>query len=127
MTVPNGPLDTATFGTSNATSPFVSAVTEVNGIVFSAGASAFTITASANTLFSITGAGVSNNSGIPQNFVIAAAPDGSSIGGTVYFNDNSTTGTQTFFTIDGSATGVGNPPGRPELLRQRHRKQCHHH
>ncbi len=42
---PNGPADTATFATSNITGVSLSANTEVNGIVFNAGASAFTITA----------------------------------------------------------------------------------
>src|SRR5947208_11745212 len=45
-TVPNGPADTATFAISNRTAVSLSANTEVNGIVFNAGASAFTITAS---------------------------------------------------------------------------------
>ena len=43
---PNGPADTATFATSNKTGVSLSASTQVNGIVFNAGASAFTITAS---------------------------------------------------------------------------------
>ena len=38
MTVPNGPLDTATFGFSNITNIYISADTEVNGIVFTANA-----------------------------------------------------------------------------------------
>ncbi len=41
---PNGPADTATFATSNIRRPVISATTEVNGIVFNPGASAFTIT-----------------------------------------------------------------------------------
>src|SRR5712691_6158386 len=44
---PDGPADTATFATSNITGVSLSvpnATTEVNGIVFNAGASAFTIT-----------------------------------------------------------------------------------
>src|SRR5580765_5358400 len=41
---PNGPADTATFATSNITRPVIGeGSTEVNGIVFNAGASAFTI------------------------------------------------------------------------------------
>lgn len=43
-TVPNSPEDTATFGVSNVTNVSTSQPTEVKGIVFPAGASAFTIT-----------------------------------------------------------------------------------
>ena len=42
---PNGPADTATFATSNIRRPVISQTTDVNGIVFNPGASAFTITA----------------------------------------------------------------------------------
>src|SRR6516165_10216804 len=44
-TVPNGPNDTATFGVSNVTGLSFSHTIEINGIVFNAGASAYTITA----------------------------------------------------------------------------------
>src|SRR5881397_2407016 len=59
-TVPNGPTNTATFASSNKTGVSISALTEVNGIVFNAGASAFTITvpASSPTFFlTISGVG----------------------------------------------------------------------
>src|SRR5436309_2967903 len=49
-TIPNGTSDTATFATSNRRAVSVSANTEVNGIVFNAGASAFTITATGGFL-----------------------------------------------------------------------------
>src|SRR5207253_1033113 len=49
---PNGSADTATFASSNITGVSLSAATEVNGLVFNAGASAFTITAS--TTFTLT-------------------------------------------------------------------------
>lgn len=42
-TVPNGPADTATFDVSSITVLIFSALTEVNGITFDAGASAYTI------------------------------------------------------------------------------------
>src|SRR5207248_11669227 len=50
MTVPIGPADTATFGSSSITAISLSAdndmnVAELNGIVFKPGASAYTITA----------------------------------------------------------------------------------
>src|SRR5947209_14995308 len=76
MTVPNGPADTATFDQSNTTSVSISANTEVNGIVFSPGASAFTITASPTFTLTVSGVGISNNSGVTQNFVTAINPSG---------------------------------------------------
>src|SRR5207248_870711 len=64
---PNGPSDTATFTSSSITAVLVDDV-EVNGIVFSG--SAFTISnAEAAFLLDISGVGITNNSGVPQNFV----------------------------------------------------------
>ena len=77
MTVPNGPSDTATFATSNRTAVSLSAYTEVNGIVFNAGASAFTITvspANLGRLLTISGVGITNDSGVIQHFVTASGP-----------------------------------------------------
>src|SRR5213080_4945944 len=65
-TIPNGPAETATFQSSNVTDVLLSADTEVDGIVFGAGASAFTITASPRFALTISGVGITNNSGIPQ-------------------------------------------------------------
>src|SRR5450432_3052174 len=44
VTVPNGPSDTATFDVSNTTAVSISAPTQVDGILFTPAASAFTIT-----------------------------------------------------------------------------------
>lgn len=67
MTVPNGPLDTATFGFSNITNIGISADTEVNGIVFTANATnSYEITigdGSAHVTLTISGSGITNNSG----------------------------------------------------------------
>ena len=68
MTVPNNPADVATFATSSSTGVFLGKSEQVGSIVFSAGASAFTITDNAGTLI-ISGDGVINDSGIDQNFV----------------------------------------------------------
>src|SRR5258708_694069 len=43
-TIPNGSSDTATFAASDASDVSLSANTEVSGIIFDSGASAFTIT-----------------------------------------------------------------------------------
>jgi len=67
-TVPNGPNDTATFGVSNITGVSLELCEldiEVNGIVFDAGASAFTLTVENNCSFVedliFSGVGVTNN------------------------------------------------------------------
>jgi hypothetical protein len=62
--VPNGPADIATFGLSNTTDVSISANTEVNEIVFTAAATnPYTITASPGLTLTISGAGITNNSG----------------------------------------------------------------
>src|SRR5436189_1397984 len=53
--IPNGPKDTATFATSSITDVFTSDFTEVNGIVFNPGASAFTITVGGDLTMTISG------------------------------------------------------------------------
>src|SRR5919204_6148417 len=84
-TVPNGPSDTATFATSNTTGVSISANTEVNSIVFNAGASAFSITARPTLTLTVSGAGIANNSGVTQNFVAAVGSAGN-IGSIVFSN-----------------------------------------
>src|SRR5437870_11891161 len=70
-TIPNGPSDTATFALPNTTGVSLSANTEVNGIVFTPSASAFTITVGPTLTLTISGSGIAVNSGFPQEFVAA--------------------------------------------------------
>jgi autotransporter-associated beta strand protein len=100
-TVPNGSSDTATFDVSNITGVSLSANAEVNGIVFNAGASAFTITANNTFGVNITGAGITNNSGIAQNFVV-----GGNNYGFIGFSNSATAGSQTVFTKKAGPGGV---------------------
>src|SRR6187399_1182213 len=88
---PNGPADTARFATSNI-NPEIGAPTEVNGIVFNPGASAFTIT-SRFFAFTISGAGITNNSGVIQNFVSGPT--------VINFFNHATAGSLTHFTNTG--------------------------
>jgi autotransporter-associated beta strand protein len=99
-TVPNGPSDTATFALSNAPDADITTDTEVNGIVFSSGASAATITATAQQVLTISGTGIVNNSGIRQDFVADQDPDGGD-GGEILFTNSATAGTGTRFTVVG--------------------------
>jgi autotransporter-associated beta strand protein len=94
-TVPDGPLDTATFAVSNTTNLSLSAGTEVNGIVFDPGAVAFTITNNPGVALTISGAGVTNNSGMLQNF---ANLDDTSKGAKLYFTNSATAGESVVYT-----------------------------
>jgi autotransporter-associated beta strand protein len=103
---PNGPSDTATFAVSNITDVSFSRYTEVNGIVFDAGASAFTITANpldntGNPPLTISGVGITNNSGIRQNFV-AASDQARNAAAIILFTNSATAGSLTTFTNNGS-------------------------
>ena len=100
MGVPNGPADIATFGLSSITSVFLSANTEVDSIVFSPGASAYTITASPTRALTVKGAGIVNNSGSSQSLV--AGVDGSGRWGLVRFTHNAAVGSSTTLVSSGS-------------------------
>lgn len=108
VTVPNGPSDIATFGLSNTSSVFLSAMTELNGILFNPGASAYTIAAHSSFTLTFSGAGIVNNSGVTQNFI--APVSGLSGSGTlnrITFTNNASAGDGTIFTIDGGdAEGI---------------------
>lgn len=99
-TVPNGPSDIATFAVSNTTGVFLSANTEVNGIVFNPGASVFTITAGPTLTLTVSGTGIANNSETAQNFVTTADLTGNNRG-TIQFRNGATLGDLTFITDRG--------------------------
>jgi hypothetical protein len=110
MGVPNGPADIATFGLSNTTNVSLSEDTEVNGITFTAAATnPFTITANPGLTLTISGLGVTNNSGLTQNFVTAV--DGTGNRGQIVFRNNATAGTSTIFTNNGASVFGNLPPG----------------
>jgi autotransporter-associated beta strand protein len=97
-TIPNGAADTATFAVSNIRRVFFAADTEVNAIVFNAGASPFTLVNQAPTL-TISGNGITNNSGIVQNFTPGP--------GQIIFTNSATAGALTSFTNGGAITFAG--------------------
>jgi hypothetical protein len=100
-TVPNGSADTATFALSNMTAVSTSANTEVNGITFTPAAPTYTITANTNLTLTLSGTGITNNSGVTQNFV--SAVDGAGNFGQIFFTNSATAGTSIIFTNNGSA------------------------
>jgi hypothetical protein len=68
--IPNGPADIATFGLSHTTNVSISENTEVDSIIFTAGATnPYTITEALGYTLTISGTGIVNNSGTMQNFV----------------------------------------------------------
>ena len=74
--VPNGPADIATFGLSNTTDVSISADTEVNSIVFTpAATNPYTIVLGSGLTLTLSGTGITNNSGITQRFVLESAEE----------------------------------------------------
>jgi autotransporter-associated beta strand protein len=98
MIVPNGPSDTATFDSSLVPNVSISTNTEVNGIVFNplARLTPFTITAKAT--LTISGVGITNNSGAIQNFVAGIGSVGAPTLGAIAFRNNATAGSMIVFT-----------------------------
>ena len=116
-TVPDGPDDIATFEVSNQTDVTISASTEVNELVFSPGASAFTITVTKGFPFTISGTGITNNSGIAQNFVIEKKS-------VLNLTNSATAGELTFFTLLGGTGSLGSG-GAIFFLGYEQRRQWH--
>ncbi|MGH8093429.1 MAG: beta strand repeat-containing protein [Chthoniobacterales bacterium] len=100
MTVPNGPADTATFDVSSTTNLTFSALTEVNGITFDSGASAYTINVIPPVVLTISGAGIVNNSGTTQNFITR---DHGGKFGVISFTNSATAGNGNMFANYGSS------------------------
>ena len=102
-TVPNGPNDVATFGASSITAVSLASPVELNGLVLNPGASAFTFSIFGGSTLTISGTGITNNSGITQNFVNDGTPQ--SFYGAITFKGSATAGTQTMFTNNGGPPG----------------------
>ena len=94
---PNGTADTATFNSSTITSISFSAFTTVDGIIYNPGASVYTLTTSLSGRLTLDGVGITNNSGVTQNFVSSAI---SGQGGFT-FSNSASAGTQGLFTNSG--------------------------
>jgi len=90
--VPNGPTDVATFGASNLTDVSLSSDIdyELDSMVFPAGAGSYNISLGVVFLFTISGAGIVNQSDITQNIVLA---DGGY--GELSFTNEASAGTNT--------------------------------
>jgi autotransporter-associated beta strand protein len=98
-TVPNSSTDIATFDVSNTTAVSLSASVTLSGMVFDAGASAYTITAPNATTLTFDGSGITNNSGVTQNVVLGAGSSSAIIN----FNNGATPGPMTHFDLQGTS------------------------
>jgi autotransporter-associated beta strand protein len=104
-TVP-GVGNTATFSGSDITDITFSQTALVDEILFSPGASAFTLTVSHNDVLLFDSAlGIVNNSGITQNFISSVDENDEAAG--ISFSDHSSAGSQTAFTIGARETSSG--------------------
>lgn len=97
-TVPSFPGDIATFQTSSQTSVSLANAIEIGGIVFAQGANPYTITTGVQYTFVISGAGITNNSGVLQTFVI---------NGGMSFTNAATAGNLIMFQNHGGITFTG--------------------
>jgi autotransporter-associated beta strand protein len=105
--VPNGPTDITTFGLSNTTAISVSEDTTVNRIIFSPGAAPFTITVNPfisgrpnDNILTLSGAGITNNSGIVQKLVTAAGTNYNYAN--IVFTNSASAGNSNSFTNTGA-------------------------
>ena len=91
-TVPNGPSDAATFGTSNLIGVIISPTVEVSSVNFNPGAPSFTVNVEGIgiNLF-VSGAGIMNGSGVRQSF---AANGGHAA---IFFQNTASAGNLTSF------------------------------
>ena len=101
VTVPNGPQDTATFDRSNTREVEITPVIEVNGIVFTELANENPFTIRPFNLLTISGVGITNNSGITQN-LLTELFDGYS--GVIQFTNSARAGDLTVFTNNDGRT-----------------------
>src|SRR5439155_2926351 len=96
----------------NKTRPFIAFNAELNGIVFNPGASAFTIMNVPGTspTLTISGAGITNNSGIVQNFAFELA------GAQILFLNSATAGSLTAFTTTNMTFGGTSTAGSATFI-----------
>jgi autotransporter-associated beta strand protein len=92
-TVPSGAGDTARFAVSDVTNVSLTADTQIGGIIFTPGASSFTI-ATDPGIRNLAGAGIENDSDVTQNFIVNEPYMG------LAFHHQATAGTQTVFTVE---------------------------
>ncbi len=103
--VPNGPAETAIFGISNVTAISIPPDLSVGTVIFEFQSSAYTITFSAGDFFEFND-GISNVSGLTQNFV--AGTDGSGNAGIFQINQAASFSGPNIFTTEAATVPGGN-------------------
>ena len=117
-TVPNGPSNTATFNTSIKTAISLPGptFTQLDGVIYNSGASAFTTTLSVGTDLSLEGLGITNNSGNTQTFVVEADLTGGYA--EMNFSNGAAAGSSTSIsTVGGQAAGQPAPTFNSSIRR----------
>jgi fibronectin-binding autotransporter adhesin len=104
-TVPNGPGDIATFDFSNLPSVSLSASTEVGALEFNPGAPIYLITPRPGNALTVSGTGITNNSGQLQSF--ATMVTGSGKPAEIFFVNSASAGSSTAFLNQGGGS-LGN-------------------
>jgi autotransporter-associated beta strand protein len=109
QTVPNGASDVATMASASNRTVSLSANVEVNGITFPKPVSPFIavnygITVGPGLTLTISGTGITNNSGQAQNFLTTA--NGSGQRGEIFFSNSATAGSGTFTNSGSMVTGI---------------------
>ena len=104
-TVPNGPEDTATFSVSNAPYPFIIANIEVSSLIFDAGASAFSIDLDGTETLTISGSGITNDSGVTQTIDFLSVDGEPDAGAKLHFTHSATAGALTQFNVQSGYDG----------------------
>jgi autotransporter-associated beta strand protein len=94
-TVPNGSSDIATFAVSTHAAVNLSSFVEVSDIIFNPGASAFTIRVPSRIGLTVSGGGITNESGVTQNFLLT------SDFGNIAMRNSATIDDMTAFTLTG--------------------------
>lgn len=107
-TVPNGSADVASFGLSNTTDVSISADTEVNAIVFtSAATKSYNITLNDEINLTLSGAGIRNDSGIAQTFVMKGGDGFSTPPSQMHFTNAASAGNATIRDFQPSTGFIG--------------------
>ncbi len=100
-TVPDSPSDTATFATSATTSLSLASSVTLSALVLNPGASSYSFANNPSLPLTFSGAGVVNNSGRPQRFVLNWDESANFNG--INFTNAATAGKNTAFTVLGGS------------------------
>jgi autotransporter-associated beta strand protein len=114
-TVPNGPDDIATFAVSNTVTPGIFADTEINSIVYTGGTS-FTTKVNPGFTLTISGNGITNNSGKVQTFIATVNTIQAGEGSYIVFTGAASAGTQTVFSIEGAGGNYASQAARMDFF-----------